>query len=110
MAMILYPQTMKKAQAEIDSLLGADGVKMPGFSDINDLPYCVALTKEVLRWAPAAPGGFPHYSDADDEYKGFKVRPVKVERVAQRSSLFQIKAKSIVIPCTWSMVRSRWWK
>jgi len=25
------------------------------------------------RWAPAAPGGFPHYSDADDEYKGYKV-------------------------------------
>ena len=35
---------------------------------------------------PAAPGGFPHYSDAEDCYKGYK-----------------IKAKTMVIPNIWAM-------
>jgi len=86
MAMVLYPHTMRKAQAELDAVLGADGQSIPGFAHINHLPYCVALTKEVFRWAPASPGGFPHYSDADDEYKGYKIH-----------------GKTMVIPCTWSM-------
>lgn len=64
---------MRKAQAEIDAVLGPDGEIMPSFQHLNALPYTVALTKEVFRWMPAAPGGFPHYSDEDDEYKGFKV-------------------------------------
>ncbi|THH10559.1 hypothetical protein EW146_g8337 [Bondarzewia mesenterica] len=72
MAMVLYPNTMMKAQAEIDALLGSDGSSMPSFAHINDLPYCIAVAKEVFRWAPAAPGGFPHYSGNDDEYKGYK--------------------------------------
>lgn len=91
MAMVLYPHTMRKAQAELDAVLGSNGQSIPGFAHMNHLPYCVALTKEVFRcapayydkalmiiclnrWAPASPGGFPHYSDADDEYKGYKVR------------------------------------
>lgn len=73
MAMVLYPHALARAQAEIDSVVGADGRAMPGFAHSESLPYCAALTKEVLRWAPCVPGGFPHYSDADDEYKGYKV-------------------------------------
>lgn len=64
---------MRKAQAEIDAVVGSDGETMPSFQHLDALPYTAALTKEVLRWMPAAPGGFPHYSDHDDEYKGFKV-------------------------------------
>lgn len=69
--MILYPDILRKAQAEIDALL--DGESMPTFEHLDHLPYSVALTKEVFRWMPTAPGGFPHYSDAEDEYKGYKV-------------------------------------
>ncbi|RDB17750.1 hypothetical protein Hypma_001131 [Hypsizygus marmoreus] len=86
MAMILFPDSLHKAQAEIDALLGADGETMPTFEHLEQLPYCVALTKEVFRWMPAAPGGFPHYSDAEDEYKGYT-----------------IPANTMVIPCIWSM-------
>lgn len=88
MAMVLYPLTMRKAQAEIDTVFNADTI--PVFSRMNDLPYCFALVKELfryelfasfgffssdasLRWSPAAPGGFPHYTDADDEYQGYRV-------------------------------------
>lgn len=49
MAMALYPHTMRKAQAELDSVVGEDGSIMPGFAHINELPYCVALTKEIFR-------------------------------------------------------------
>lgn len=48
-AMLNYPETLKKAQAEIDLVVGADGKTVPSFSHINDLPYTVALTKEVFR-------------------------------------------------------------
>lgn len=73
MAMIMFPETLRKAQTEIDAVLGSEGDTMPAFEHLDQLPYSVALTKEVFRWMPAAPGGFPHYSDADDEYKGYKV-------------------------------------
>lgn len=37
---------------------------------------------------PVVPGGFPHLSDAEDNYKGYT-----------------IKAKTVVIPNIWSMHR-----
>ncbi|KAI0079803.1 cytochrome P450 [Panus rudis PR-1116 ss-1] len=85
-AMVLYPHTQAKAQAELDRVLGADGETIPTLKHLDDLPYCVALVKEIFRWEPAAPGGFPHYSDADDEYKGYFIR-----------------ANSTIVPCTWNM-------
>jgi cytochrome P450 len=72
MAMALYPATMKKAQKEIDSIFQAD--TLPGFSAMKSLPYCAALIKEMIRWGPAAPLSLPHYTDADDVYKGYKIR------------------------------------
>ncbi|KZT30010.1 cytochrome P450 [Neolentinus lepideus HHB14362 ss-1] len=86
MAVILYPETLRKAQAEIDGLPGLGPSRAPDLSHMNSLPYCVALTKELFRWMPAAPGGFPHLSDADDVYKGYF-----------------IKGKSMVIPNIWAM-------
>ncbi|KAJ7198958.1 cytochrome P450, partial [Mycena pura] len=71
MAMALYPATMKKAQQEIDSIFNSH--TLPVFTRMQDLPYCFALVKEVLRWAPTVPLSVPHYSDADDEYNGYKV-------------------------------------
>jgi hypothetical protein len=48
-AMLNYPETLNKAQAEIDLIVGADGKTVPDLSHIRDLPYTVALTKEVFR-------------------------------------------------------------
>ncbi|KAK7007511.1 cytochrome P450, partial [Favolaschia claudopus] len=72
MAMALYPETMRKAQKEIDSIF--DSHTLPTFAGMQDMLYCAALIKELLRWAPAAPLSLPHYTDADDEYKGYKIR------------------------------------
>ncbi|KAJ6578177.1 cytochrome P450 [Mycena capillaripes] len=72
MAMALYPETAKKAQQEIDTIFPADVV--PTYSGMQDMPYCFALVKEVLRWAPTVPLSIPHYTDEADEYKGYKIR------------------------------------
>ncbi|KAF8214431.1 cytochrome P450 [Mycena galopus ATCC 62051] len=68
MTMALYPATMKRAQAEIDSVCNSD--TLPSFSQMRELPYCSAWVKE----SPATPLSIPHYTDADGEYKGYTVR------------------------------------
>jgi cytochrome P450 len=55
LAMTLFPEAQKKAQAEIDAVVGND--RLPGFSDRSQLPYVDALAKEVLRWNTVAPLG-----------------------------------------------------
>ncbi|KAF5343047.1 hypothetical protein D9758_011152 [Tetrapyrgos nigripes] len=57
LAMRLYPSVMKKAQAEIDAVVGRD--RLPTFEDKDHLPYIQAIVKEVLRWRPIAPLGLP---------------------------------------------------
>jgi hypothetical protein len=53
--MILFPEVLKKAQAEIDAVVGND--RLPSFSDRENLPYVDALVKEVFRWHSVAPTG-----------------------------------------------------
>jgi hypothetical protein len=49
MAMGLYPETMKKAQEEIDAVFGSD--TLPNFSRMQELRYTMALIKETIRLA-----------------------------------------------------------
>jgi cytochrome P450 len=53
--MTLHPEVVKKAQAEIDAVVGND--RLPTFADRKNLPYIDALTKEVLRWNSVVPSG-----------------------------------------------------
>ena len=55
LAMCLYPDVLRKAQEEIDAVVGRD--RMPTFADTPRLPYIRAMVKEVLRWRPVAPLG-----------------------------------------------------
>lgn len=55
LAMVLYPDVMRKAQAEIDEIVGRD--RLPNFGDHDKLPYINAMVKEVLRWRPVSPLG-----------------------------------------------------
>ena len=67
--MLHFPTVMRKAQAEIDTVAGAD--RMPDFAEQDSLPYVTAVMNETLRWRPVAIlGGTPHASSADDEYQG----------------------------------------
>ena len=47
-AMILYPGEMKKAQAELDRVVGGD--RLPEWEDAETLPFIQALIKEVMRY------------------------------------------------------------
>ena len=53
--MSLYPDVQKRAQAEVDQVVGRD--RLPTLDDQNALVYISALIKEVIRWGPVAPLG-----------------------------------------------------
>ncbi|KAL0060282.1 hypothetical protein AAF712_012945 [Marasmius tenuissimus] len=69
LAIASHPDIQKKAQIEIDRVIGRD--RMPTFQDIPQLPYLSALVTEILRWRGIGPLGVPHRSNADDYYEGF---------------------------------------
>jgi cytochrome P450 len=53
--MILYPDVQRKAQEEIDRVIGSD--RLPTVADRELLPYVDALSKEVMRWHVVGPTG-----------------------------------------------------
>ncbi|KAH8994594.1 cytochrome P450 [Lactarius akahatsu] len=68
-ALTLYPEVQRRAQAQIDSVVSRD--RLPTFKDRSRLPYIEAICKELLRWQMVAPMGFPHASTEDGVYRGF---------------------------------------
>lgn len=54
--MMLNPSVQKKAQAEIDRVVGAHG-RLPTIEDRPRLPYVEAVMKEAMRWNPVVPMG-----------------------------------------------------
>ena len=71
LTMALYPAVQKKAQEELDAVVGSE--RLPGLSDRPSLPYVNALIKECLRWHSAVPLGVPHSSMQDDIYGGYHI-------------------------------------
>lgn len=70
LAMCLNPDVQRKAQEEIDRVVGHD--RYPDWSDEGNLPYLAAIVNETLRWRPAfALGGPPHAPIEDDVFNGF---------------------------------------
>ena len=55
LAMTLFPDAQKRAQDEIDRVVGKE--RFPSFRDREQLPYINALVKEVLRWDAVGPTG-----------------------------------------------------
>ncbi|KAF5343599.1 hypothetical protein D9757_013685 [Collybiopsis confluens] len=52
LAMIAYPETQRRAQAELDAIVGR--TRIPTFADRDHLPYIGAMIKEILRWHPGS--------------------------------------------------------
>ncbi|TBU32024.1 cytochrome P450 [Dichomitus squalens] len=69
LAMTCYPEVQRKAQAEIDTVIGQE--RLPSIADKDLLPYCYALMLEILRWLPVAPMGFPHQLIEDDFHASY---------------------------------------
>ncbi|KAI9451431.1 cytochrome P450 [Lactarius psammicola] len=69
LALLLYPDVQRRAQAEIDQVIGRS--RLPAFSDRPNLPYVDAVCKELLRWRLVLPLGVAHATTEDDVYKGY---------------------------------------
>ena len=70
--MTLNPEVMKKAQDELDLVIGKE--RLPEFSDRDNLPYIDAVVKEVLRWNPPLPISVPNRVTQDDgTYRGYSI-------------------------------------
>lgn len=69
LAMVLNPHVLKKAQEELDRVVGSE--RLPDLSDQEDLPYIFAIIKEVHRWGCPAPIGIPKRVIEDDVYNGY---------------------------------------
>ena len=57
--MVHYPEVMRKAQDELDTVVGRE--RTPTFDDKANLPYIRAVARETLRWRPIAPLGGRHH-------------------------------------------------
>ncbi|KAJ3564699.1 hypothetical protein NP233_g8124 [Leucocoprinus birnbaumii] len=69
-AMSLHPTIQRKAQQQIDNLIGSEN-RLPTFADRDSLPYIDAILRETLRWLPPFPMSVPHVVEEDDVYKGY---------------------------------------
>ncbi|KAF8741069.1 hypothetical protein AX14_005971 [Amanita brunnescens Koide BX004] len=67
----LNPEIQKKAQEEIDRVVGNQ--RLPDFHDRQSMPYTDAVYREVMRMRPVLPMGLPHTSTEDDVYNGYLI-------------------------------------
>ncbi|ESK84495.1 cytochrome p450 [Moniliophthora roreri MCA 2997] len=71
LAMIAFPEAQRKAQEELDAVVGRERIPAP--QDMPNLPYMRAVVKEALRWRPPSPMGVFHASLEDDIYEGYYI-------------------------------------
>lgn len=69
--MSLYPDVQRRAQEELDHVVGPH--RLPDFEDYDNLVYIQAVTLESMQWMPVTPIGVPHRVIRDDEYRGFHI-------------------------------------
>ena len=67
--MALNPEVQKRAQEEIESVVGSK--RFPEPKDRENLPYIEATILETFRWKPVVPLNTPHTVIEDDEYEGY---------------------------------------
>ena len=69
--MVTYPDVQRKAQEELDRVIGRE--QLPDFSHRDSLPYVNAVMKECSRWHTVLLLGIPHRAIQDDYYNGFLI-------------------------------------
>ncbi|KAH9987417.1 cytochrome P450 [Russula vinacea] len=106
LALVLFPQVQRRAQAELDAVIGRD--RLPTFDDRPRLTYIEALCKELLRWQMVTPMGLPHSSSRDDVYKGFFIPKGRIAHSTfwdfAINHLVQIPKGSIMVANAWAIL------
>lgn len=72
LALACFPEVQRKAQDEMDKVVGH--ARSPTWEDVDQghLPYLTAVVKEVLRWRTVTVlAGIPHANTKDVNYKGY---------------------------------------
>ena len=72
MACLSYPDVMRRAREEVDSVCGSQGERLPGLEDLPSMPYMCAVVKEVLRWRPTVPIIPQRVLVEDMEFEGYR--------------------------------------
>ncbi|KAI9570681.1 cytochrome P450 [Boletus coccyginus] len=90
LAMVKNPHVWKRAQAEIDIVVGID--RLPEFKHRNSLPYVDAIIRETFRWKPVGPLGVPHATTSSDIYNGFYI-PKGATIIANVWAMFHDEAR-----------------
>ncbi|EIW86005.1 cytochrome P450 [Coniophora puteana RWD-64-598 SS2] len=68
-AMILHPDVQRRAQAQLDPVVGHE--RPPTLDDRKGLPLIDAILREVIRWIPVVPTNLPHAVSENDIYEGY---------------------------------------
>lgn len=71
LAMMHYPEVQKKAQEELDRVIGNN--RLPVGADKESLPYIDAIMKETHRWHPVAPMAIPHTTSTEQTVNGYRI-------------------------------------
>lgn len=70
-ALLNHPEILKKAQTEIDEVVGHD--RLVGESDMPKLPYLHCIMNETMRMYPGGPLLIPHESAEECRVGGYRV-------------------------------------
>ena len=72
LGLCMFPEALRMAHAELDRVVGRE--RSPDWDDLEQLPYCLAVMKETMRWrSVTALGAFAHAPIKDDTYRGYRL-------------------------------------
>ncbi|KAF8741962.1 cytochrome P450, partial [Rhizoctonia solani] len=103
LTMLLFPDKQRKAQQELDTVLGPG--RMPELHDRDSLVYVGALVMEVLRWHPVLPLG--NTLACAVETRADRVH-IAIAHVATEDVIhegYKIPKGTTLLPNIWSMSR-----
>jgi cytochrome P450 len=99
LGLITHPEILKKAQAEIDTVVGLD--QLPDFDYFDSLPFITAITKETLRWRDVVPIGELDLSDAQIVYQELRPAIPHLLTVDDIYNGYRLPAGTVVVPNAW---------
>ncbi|KAH9937825.1 cytochrome P450 [Epithele typhae] len=97
-AMASSPHVQKRAQEELDAVVGPG--RLPTLEDKPSLPYVSAVAKECLRWRQVVPINVPHICSEEDEFNGYRIP--KEARVISNAAGYSMDPKNYQDPETFN--------